>query len=385
MPESPGDLAECSELRAAAAAAAVRVLGPCFDAASVKFAANTLMQLQRTLELIIPASTIVEYRVFGDTLQGAAAIATTACNNSCYFLSSNWEVKCRAALDAEVAPFRLDRFPGYLQKLVAFCEAKAPRVRPRVCEDVAAFLDDALKPSSQYVTLVYTPKGLCATPPTVQIEVDSRRLIGLVLGMLSAGFETQSRIEYATALAVIADTAFADGVQETEACHVERVALTRRLTTIDRAERRLLQLKDPELPLETEELLDATVRRLLPAVPDVAFSVGPSKCTFKVNGQTPDGLIFMGGQRHNFQLTTCRPDGGSLGGGGLNPTAVMRTGDRTIAVPLIDNGNGTYGGSIKLSPRWGAHRHRMKFVCTVQVCGVNVAGSPVEVTVRPPK
>ena len=56
--------------------------------------------------------------------------------------------------------------------------------------------------------------------------------------------------------------------QQRKMCHAEREWLAERGADITRAAQRLLQLVDPELPVELEEPLRGTVRLVLPDMPE---------------------------------------------------------------------------------------------------------------------
>ena len=61
--------------------------------------------------------------------------------------------------------------------------------------------------------------------------------------------------------------------QQREMCHAEREWLAEREADITHAARRLLQLVDPELPVELDEPLRGTVRRVMPDMPEATLPV----------------------------------------------------------------------------------------------------------------
>ena len=395
---SPGNLAPgdsgLAALREAATAAARRLIAPCFEAAAAEYAARTLAGLQGALADAIPETVTVGVRGVDAALAEIQRGVVAACANAVAEVGDGWTGRCAAALADDAAPFRLQRFPRFVARLSAFCAEQAPHVAEGAVRSVERLVGAVLKWDSPSVELEHDFE---AVPATVAVRVLGRsRAIGMILNIFATGFVVPATGLDAMLAAVVGEV-FADAGQERETGHAERVWLGQREADITRAARRLLQLADPALPVESGEPLRDTVKRVLPDMPDAALAVDVRRCVVEGVGVGSETAV-VAGTPTTFTVTSHCTDGGRIATGGLPFAAVVRprraapgAAPQTTAAEIVDNGDGTYRGQYSvdrgLADAAAAAEglelsESVPFLCEISLYGAAVPGSPFAIAIR---
>ena len=383
-PPSPGDLkADSTGLNAlqnAAKATALHIISPCFEAAVARYTSHTLAGLKRALLDAILETTTVGIRDVEQTLSKIQGDVVAVCRNAVAELGDEWTDRYTEALSSDEIPFKLQRFPQFVAKLMEFCSRRAPRVPEQVVEDVSQLVGAVIASNSHAVDLEHNFEAL---PATVTVRVIRPcHLIGRILNLFATGFEVPQGDELEVMLGTVVVDVFGHVLQEREACHAQRSWLLQREAQIIRGSRRLLQLVDPDLPMESDEPLDSTVQRVLPEVPEAMMLVDLTRCV--VQGCGSADPIYFGSEGH-FAITTRRSDGSQLKTGGLKFSAVVRAEKVTVPVTMIDNGDGTYTGRYQVDAEAvvGCRIGPARLACCIHVTlnGQSLLGSPFHVTI----
>jgi len=238
LPASPGNLSSGTDLRLPAFDLTRKLLRRCFTEITGEYTSQTLVGLKEALDRALPPNMTVPIRDVAKQLKQMRRTAIEACSTAAAGLHSKRMEMCAIALANNSPPFRLQRFPAFVARLVRFCDTTAPNIPATVLPAAVSFLYTALgDKTSSFITLSH---NLGDSPPTVTLRVSSHRAVGVVLDIFATGFSICSTADIDTRLKALVGEVFGDHSQEREACHAERARLTTEVTTIAKATRRLL-------------------------------------------------------------------------------------------------------------------------------------------------
>eukprot|EP00041_Stephanoeca_diplocostata_P002415 m.26379 g.26379 ORF g.26379 m.26379 type:complete len:1069 (+) comp13313_c0_seq3:164-3370(+) len=232
---------ECAALREAAQEVAQTLLEPCFARAHEAFATQILASVQSTLLEAIPENTSTCMRTFADALAEVRRAVLTACRGIDAMLSAHWETQTTEALANDALPFRLQRFPDYVDRLRTYCASVTPHLAPGTMDTVEAFVARALAIDSPWVTMDFS---LGEYPAATTVQYRREQIVGTVVGLIARGYVEPTVDELTTTVSTTAQESFADGRFEVEACHGERRAWCERKRTIEAALWQLVTLRD---------------------------------------------------------------------------------------------------------------------------------------------
>lgn len=143
-----------------------------------RYASDTLAGLKRALLDAIPESTTVGIRPepcralpvlsrartgtrrpaepcrdVDQSLAGIQGAVVTVCSNVVAGLRDEWEGCYMEALASDEAPFKLQRFPQFVTRLMEFCSCLAPRVAKEVVQNLSQLVEAVIASSSHAVEL----------------------------------------------------------------------------------------------------------------------------------------------------------------------------------------------------------------------------------------
>ena len=232
VPASPGTLTAGPTLMALQRGAMDRaraLLRPLFDRAMAEYMTGSLVELQRALNEAIPERSTVGVQEVETLLARMVQTVGNVCAAAAASQAGSWAAAVDAALQDDVGPFRLQRFPRLFGRLRALCAAETLHLAENAVARAEAVAVAALSWDSDFVEL---ERALVADPPHVVVKVQRKQVvIGRLAHVLAPSFVVPSEGRLEALLDAVVSENFAVGGQERETVAEARQRLHEREAT----------------------------------------------------------------------------------------------------------------------------------------------------------